>query len=386
MSRYHNQSISLVQSMLQPTNTQFRPPFPNSIIFNEGGSDQIQMEAGKTYRLRVISFSAFAAAMINFQDYKMKIIMQDGSYVTPVDVDQIRLDVAQRYDILITANEDCVNSPFLVALDVNPDYTEPAQAPTPIVWKLNVTGHIVMDEDADLTSVDVVNIFKPFDDSTYTSLEGTAAYGPVTQTIQIDFGFCLDNNSLPRACFNGQPYVPQEVPTLYTAATVGEDNTDPAVYGAVNPFVVESGAVVDLVVNNLNFGIHPFHLHGHQFQVIERAPSGSGKWPGVTKYPANPGSKDVLSVNSNSYAVFRFKADNPGMWLFHCHIEWHVEMGMQASIIEAPEKLRGTAFPQSHVDVCKSLGIPVAGNAAGNTEDPLDTTGFKYTNDPVYTG
>lgn len=371
--------------MLQPSNTEFRPPIPDNIILNEGGSTELHFEEGKTYRIRMISFSALAAAFFTFEGYTMEIIMQDGSYVTPAFADIVRLDTAQRYDILLKAKEDSVNTPFLVALDVNPDYTSPETSPIPIRWPFNVSGQVIMDEDASATSVAVINDFAPLDDATITNADGEGPYGPVTQTIEINFNFCFDNYSIPRACFNGQPYVPQLVPTLYTAATVGEANTNPIVYGAVNPFIVESDAVVDIVINNRNFAIHPFHLHGHEFQVIERAPSGAGVWPGTTTEQPQPGKKDVLSVYSNSYAVIRFKADNPGMWLFHCHIEWHVEMGMQASIIEGPDALRGWQFPSDHLDACRIQGIPVAGNAAGNL-DPLNTTGIEYVNDPVYTG
>lgn len=375
--------------MLQPSNTEFRPPIPDNIILNEGGSSELQFEAGKTYRLRIISFSALAAAFITFENYTMEIIMQDGSYITPAYADMVRVDTAQRYDVLIRAKEDCENSPFLVALDINPDYTNPTAAPIPIRWPFNITGHIVMDPEASTTSVDVVSVFAPVDDLTFTNPDGEGPYGPVTQTIEIDFNFCFDNYSIPRACLNGQPYVPQLVPSLYTAATVGEDNTNPIVYGAVNPFIVESDAVVDIVINNFHFAIHPFHLHGHQFQVIERAPAGAGAWPGYAAAPpppAQPASRDVLAVYSNSYAVIRFRADNPGLWLFHCHIEWHVEMGMQASIVEGPESLRGWQFPRDHLDACRVQNIPVAGNAAGNVVDPLNTTGIQYVNDPVYTG
>lgn len=387
--RYHSQSIPLVQAMLQPNNTEFRPPIPNSIIVNEGGSRLISFEAGKTYRIRVISFSALAGAFLTFSGHTFEIIMQDGSYITPVEADMIRVDTAQRYDIIIKACEDDTgNYPFLFALDINTDYTSPETSPIPIQWPLNATGYLVGDPEGDLTAVEVVDVFDPIDSSKFTNPYGDAPYGPVTQTIVIDFNFCFDNDSIPRACFNGEPYVPQLVPTLYTAVTVGDDNTNPIVYGGVIPYIVESEAVVDIVINNYNFAIHPFHLHGHQFQVLERAPANSGVWPGwnTTTPPPEPASRDVVDVYSNSYAVIRFKADNPGVWLFHCHIEWHVEMGMQASIIEAPELLRDWQIPADHIDACRVQGIPYEGNAAGNTEDPLDTTGMRYINDPVYTG
>lgn len=335
----------------------------------------------------MINFSALAAAMIDFGAHNVKVIMQDGSYITEVDANQFRVAPAQRYDILITAKDnDTGNYPFLVALDINADYTNPGATPQPISWNYNQTGYLVMDPSKNNTSVDVVNVFDPFDDSTFTNPDGDAPWGPVTQTIQLDFNFCFDNYSVPRACFNGQPYVDPLVPTLYSAATTGEDNTNAVVYGGANVQVVEKGAVVDLVVNNLDVAIHPFHLHGHQFQVIARPPSGAGKWPGTTTPPAHPASKDTISINGDSYTVLRFTADNPGVWLFHCHIEWHVEMGLTATIVEGPEELRDRQFPQGHLDMCKIQGIPTQGNAAGNTVNYTDTTGMLYVNPPTYTG
>lgn len=56
--------------------------------------------------------------------------------------------------------------------------------------------------------------------------------------------------------------------------------------------------------------------------------------------------KDTVSIPSKGFAVFRFKADNPGWWLLHCHFgkflfgcfikhfnitlitEWHFAIGM----------------------------------------------------------
>ena len=174
---------------------------------------------------------------------------------------------------------------------------------------------------------------------------------------------------------------------MYSVATTGEENTNPAIYGDVNPFVVSYGQVVEIVINNKDASIHPFHLHGHQFQIIEAPASDAGSWPGnSTGGAAQPPKRDVVQVNANSYAVLRFEATNPGVFLFHCHIEWHVEMGLTASIIEAPEKLRGANFPSDHIRNCKIQKIPSAGNAAGNTRNYTDTTGFKTVPDPVYTG
>lgn len=76
---------------------------------------------------------------------------------------------------------------------------------------------------------------------------------------------------------------------------------------------------------------HPFHLHGHQLVLMNM-----GQFPNDTpltdklthKMLTNPKfrnesqkfvNKDTFSVPSNGFVVFRFKADNPGWWLLHCH-------------------------------------------------------------------
>lgn len=38
--------------------------------------------------------------------------------------------------------------------------------------------------------------------------------------------------------------------------------------------------------------------------------------------------KDTITVPDGGYTIVRFVADNPGYWIFHCHIEYHVEVGM----------------------------------------------------------
>ena len=155
----------------------------------------------------------------------------------------------------------------------------------------------------------------------------------------------------------------------------------------MNPFVVNYNDTVQIVVNNNDVSNHPFHLHGHDFQVLTRPDSGTGSWSGRDEnYENNPPMRDTVTIMPHSYVVLRFRATNPGVWLFHCHIEWHVEMGLTATVIEAPDHLVGMTFPDDHIDACKKMGIPYQGNAAGNTENTTDTTGFVTVPPTTYDG
>lgn len=87
---------------------------------------------------------------------------------------------------------------------------------------------------------------------------------------------------------------------------------------------------------------HPFHLHGYPFNVIGigRSPDRNVKKinlkhaldldrQGLLHRQFNlPPGKDTIAVPNNGYVVLRFRADNPGFWLFHCHFLFHIVIGM----------------------------------------------------------
>lgn len=171
-----------------------------------------------------------------------------------------------------------------------------------------------------------------------------------------------------------------KVPTLYTALSVDpEDAKDAKIYGAnVNPLVLNHSQIIEVQLNNRNPGVHsghPWHLHGHQFQVVARSTDGvNATYTGNDTFPPIPMRRDVAGVRPGGYLVIRFRADNPGINLFHCHIEWHVQAGLTATFVEAPDYIDFEA-PQDHLDMCKDQGIPTKGNAAGNVDDVLDLRG-----------
>lgn len=104
-------------------------------------------------------------------------------------------------------------------------------------------------------------------------------------------------------------------------------------------------------------------------------------------YPAIPMRRDTVMIQGEGYATLRFVADNPGVWLFHCHIEWHMDQGLIATMVEAPLELqKSLTLPQSHIDVCKVGNVPYAGNAAANSQNFLDLTGQNAPPGPLPAG
>lgn len=90
------------------------------------------------------------------------------------------------------------------------------------------------------------------------------------------------------------------------------------------------------VVNNTDFD-HPFHLHGFFFQVLDddtRTP----EW------------KDTVNVRNHSSMRLAVYFDNrPGLWMFHCHILDHAEVGMMADLEVLPANGEAAALaPAGH--------------------------------------
>jgi iron transport multicopper oxidase len=108
------------------------------------------------------------------------------------------------------------------------------------------------------------------------------------------------------------------VPTLYTVLSAGDLATDAAVYGRyTHSFVLERDQVVDIVVNNLDTGKHPFHLHGHAFQVVWRSDDDAGTFAdshvtAAKDFPRVPMKRDTAVLRPGGNMVLRFKSDNPG--------------------------------------------------------------------------
>jgi iron transport multicopper oxidase len=85
--------------------------------------------------------------------------------------------------------------------------------------------------------------------------------------------------------------------------------TDPAIYGFTNTVVLNDtlGVLEVLVVNN-DAGSHPFHIHGHNAQIVAQGPPGTPTKPSVWDgtYATAPAKRDVFMVYANSYSIIRF--------------------------------------------------------------------------------
>jgi FtsP/CotA-like multicopper oxidase with cupredoxin domain len=81
---------------------------------------------------------------------------------------------------------------------------------------------------------------------------------------------------------------------------------------------LKRGKTCVLALRNETAWCHPMHLHGHSFRVVSR----NGKPNKLQEW------RDTLLVPARESAEIAFVADNPGDWMFHCHVTDHQEAGM----------------------------------------------------------
>ncbi|KAJ5647213.1 Multicopper oxidasetype 2 [Penicillium lividum] len=391
---YHDQMPDLLakyESQANEAATHGEEPLPNSALINDSTKTKIKVEPNKTYLVHIVCVGNWPGHVWVFDDHEMTVVEVDGVYTEPYHVGDknVRIATGQRMSVLIhTKSDTSKNFAIWDSMDVNMMFIYENRS-IPANFNPNATAWLVYDESKPLPPAPVINKLDFVDDVAFLPADHEPLLEPVNHQIILDASNATING-MPRFTINNQTYIAQDVPTLYTANTVGaEFASNPAVYGQVNPFVVKHNEVVEIVINNHHENLHPWHLHGHQFQVLQRSLEGyfTGQYfKNVSKTPIR---RDTIMLNPHGHAVLRFRADNPGVWLLHCHVEWHVSAGLMATIIEAPETFPQSENPppQSHYNVCAAYPNPISGNAAGkngldlsgaNTNVPTEEHGALY--------
>ena len=112
-------------------------------------------------------------------------------------------------------------------------------------------------------------------------------------------------------------------------------------YDDMPMFVVAEGDVVRVRISNHSGEAHPMHLHGHHAVVLARngvPATGSPWWV------------DSLNVRDGESYDVAFRADNPGLWMDHCHQLKHAAEGLTAHLmyegVTTPYRIGGPNTPE----------------------------------------
>ncbi|KAI0294020.1 Cupredoxin [Multifurca ochricompacta] len=340
---YHDTSQVLLAEYLSPfgiAGDQGNEPVP------DGG---YTVEHNQIYRLRLVNSGSFASIRFSIDNHPLTLIEADGTLLTPRQVAGVNIAVAQRYSpewnfwIRATLQSNMFR------------YDQPGQ-------NLDIRGVLRYSDGAktgipgDTTSTDPGPGVSGVGD-----VVGTTALTPLipspgpnaTRAVSVSFSFQSTADGQFLGFMNGTSWSP-----LSGTSTLLALHKDPTGYapngvsiGAVDQLLVteDSIQVIDVRVDNLDDGEHPFHLHGHRPWIMG---VGAGRYIGQTLNATSPLRRDTIVIPAYSWVVLRFVTDNPGVWAFHCHIAWHMAAGLLMQFSSQPSVLAKLDVPQDIVSQC----------------------------------
>lgn len=142
----------------------------------------------------------------------------------------------------------------------------------------------------------------------------------------------------------------------YTAQNVSRSLWQPI--PATKLYKLRYNSVVQIVLQDTSIVTpenHPIHLHGYDFYILAEGFGNFDAKKDAEKFNLeNPPQRNTVAVPVNGWAVIRFRADNPGVWLMHCHLDVHITWGLAMAFLveDGYGKLQTLEAPPVDLPMC----------------------------------
>ncbi|RIB08213.1 Multicopper oxidase [Gigaspora rosea] len=306
-----------------------------------------KVQKGKKYRFRIINTSGEAFFVFSIDGHKMKVIEVEGTYVQPFEVTKLPLHIAQRYSVIVEADQDAKD--YWIRATMSSECI-PNNGNTTInhdsAINYNVTGILSYEGSSDKSpdSTPYTDDVTPCRNLDSKLIKPLTASPPkeATQTISYFVTFGRNEKNVTEALMNNSSYVP--------------DYNSPTTLKVIDDHVDVKTLPTSQNIEELNDEKGVVEItHGHTFWLIG---DGVGNYTdNIDKSSYNtvdPPIRDTTVVPAHGWSTIRFTIDNPGVWVFHCHIEWHIEIGMLAQFVELPDQLKSQKIPDSIQGSCSN--------------------------------
>ncbi|KAG6670825.1 hypothetical protein I3843_Q034100 [Carya illinoinensis] len=319
---------------------------------------------GKTYMLQIINAALNNQMFFKIANHTMEVVTIDASYTRSYVTDVVVLAPSQTTDVLLVTNQTVGShyiaaSPYIGVQGVTISFVETA------------TTSILVYEGA-TSATPLMPDLPAFDDTPtahkfYTNLTGLVSWPTwvsVPKEVEVEmfmtFGLslapCGSSGDDTCGCPFGQQFAASmnnesfELPSrlsmleaffnkvggIYTTdfpskPPVEFNYTDPSISSDESLlFAPKSTKVKNLKYNSVvQIENHPIHLHGFNFHVLAQ---GFGNYDPVNDLKKfnlfDPQIRNTIAVPTGGWAIIRFKANNPGIWMAHCHLDVHLPWGL----------------------------------------------------------
>ncbi|KAF1813390.1 hypothetical protein P152DRAFT_395179 [Eremomyces bilateralis CBS 781.70] len=331
----------------------FQPALENGLIGGENTYDctkstdpactgrgkrtEAVFEPGKKYRLRLVGAQIDGYFKFTIDGHKFTVISNDFVPIKPYQTDNVIIVSGQRYDIVVEANQPIGNywmrAIYQTACNQNDNDN-----------KDNIRGivrYAGAATDVDPTTSQWSGIKDSCGDEPYSNLVpwvkmdvGESSYKgdlPVRWYYELNLAFHWTLGTGTMIVNWSDPTVSQ----LYHGDNQFEENDN--VIRVTQSDKWTYWVITDQTIVNV---YHPMHLHGHDLFVLAQ---GRGIFNPLTVKlnTVNPPRRDTVSIEGTGYLVIAFLSDNPGSWLFHCHIAWHASQGLSLQYMERESEIPG---------------------------------------------
>ncbi|CAG8442438.1 3649_t:CDS:2 [Acaulospora colombiana] len=238
-----------------------------------------KVKKGKRYRFRIINMSAMSQFWVSIDEHPLTIIEIDGIPIHPATVKMLPINIAQRYSVIVSANQPIGN--YWIRAHLSncslPVNNATINVNSPIFKNDNITGILHYDDapfiiptsegyhTSEFNCYDVnSSLLKPYQQ--YPPVPRGEDIRRINITVAIQrINFVID------ATMNNSSFVPDFTYPTNQRVIDGADfliSDNVYSYNKLNE-------PVEIVLNNTENRTHPFHLHGHAFWIIALGEAGS---------------------------------------------------------------------------------------------------------------
>ena len=298
---------------------------------------------GERVRLRIINGSAMSYFDLRIPGLKMTVVQADGNAVQPIPVDELRIAVAETYDVIVRPTEERAYTIFAESLD-RTGYARgtlaprdgmvaevPALRPRPLLTMADMAGmHEGMDHGGGGHGAAPAAGAHGMD-------HGTMEHGAMGHGQASDESAATKSGIAPKAANGGKVLVYGDLRSLKRYADYRPPDREIELrltgnmerffwsfndkkYSEAEPIRMRLGERVRIKFVNTTMMGHPMHLHGMWMQLD------------VGKKEFNP-LKHVVNVAPGETLYVDVPVDAPGEWAFHCHLMFHMSSGMFRKVI-----------------------------------------------------
>ncbi|KAJ6446856.1 MICOS complex subunit mic19 [Purpureocillium lavendulum] len=286
--------------------------------------------------LNLVNSGAVSALRVSLDGHSMMVYAADGLYVQPQQVQVLHMELGQRYSVMVKLDQEPGSYNLRYATYPSGDMQQVLQGRSVVVYdKKNSTGDGAVDNAMNWMQLNgsAVHGATVLDAAGLGPFESNVAppSGPAGTTLSFE----VNQTDITTWALNSEPFQEPDTAIINRERSSG--------WTANTTYHLPLNTTVDIILHVSNRSMdqmgHPLHLHGHKFWVLG---SGSGPFPygSVTEAPADainlvdPPYRDTAALPPQGWLALRYVTDNPGAWIFHCHLQWHVVSGMAVVLVE----------------------------------------------------